>query len=133
MNYIIEWYKLYPNAMVFIGHKGTHLGVGALIAFIIMHFSVPIAIVLVMVAGIGKEISDRSQSYDSTAPKGEEYRYDAPLSAHVLDVIVTTIGGAIGLGLGFTSLYVPVVIGAMLAVTLGSIILSQQVPNDHNS
>ena len=98
INYIIEWYRLYPSMLVFIGHKLTHIVAGFVVVFIadIMNWLI-IGMVVCLVLAVFKEWMDHYQSYDSTAPRGEEYRYDAPLSAHVLDVIVTMFGGMLAL------------------------------------
>lgn len=126
---IVNWYKLYPSPVVFIGHKLTHIAVGALIGYVAMHFSLIAAIVLVFAAAIGKEYSDRSQSYDESAPKGEEYRYDAPMSAHVIDVIITVLGGFGGIALGFTTVFPPIIMGILLVISLGAILMSQHGKN----
>lgn len=86
---IKDWYNLYGTLGNFLIHKVTHVIVGALLG-LTSHFSLVIAIILVLVAAIGKEIADHIKSGET----------DAPLSAHVLDVIVTCLGGVIGILIG---------------------------------
>ncbi len=94
---IVNWYKLYPSCSMFLFHKAVHIIVGLLITGFgcLTHYTIVGCIITLLVA-IGKEIADHNSSYDVNSGS---YQYDAPLSAHVFDVIVTCLGGAIALGL----------------------------------
>lgn len=91
---ISEWYEAYPSAWVFAYHKFTHIVVGGLIGAVGMFAGYPIiGMLIVLGVAIAKEVSDRQSSYDFAA---NSYQYDAPLASHILDVIVTTLGGLLG-------------------------------------
>ncbi len=89
-----DWYKLYPTAQVFMYHKLIHIIFGLGVGWSITALGFPILAMLLVVSGaIVKEISDHYRSYDE---QSQSYIYDAPLSAHILDVIVTVLGGMLG-------------------------------------
>lgn len=96
---IVEWYKMYETPFVFAYHKLTHVGVGCLVGYVGASAGFPaLGQVLVLALGIAKEVHDHAASYDVMSEKNGEdpYQYDAPMYAHVFDVIVTQLGGFLG-------------------------------------
>lgn len=95
---IVAWYKLY-TPFQFIYHKLTHIVVGGMAGYVTVKLGYPfMAIYLVLALAVGKEVVDHFKSYD---PDSDSYKYDAPLSAHVLDVLVTCLGGVLGVIINF--------------------------------
>jgi len=96
---IINWYKLYSSVWVFLFHKIIHIVTGLAIAFIASYgLHMPtLGMVLVLAVAIIKEVYDHITSFDEMS---QSYQYDAPLSAHMLDVMVTVFGGIVGLVIG---------------------------------
>lgn len=93
-NFISDWYNAYPSLWVFTYHKLTHIAVGAAIGAIgyaVDHTYIGLGLVLFV--AVGKEIADHRASFDR---QSNSYQYDAPLSWHALDVIVTFLGGLSG-------------------------------------
>jgi hypothetical protein len=83
IKYVFDWYKLY-DPIVFVYHKAVHVVAGALIGYLGCLNQTPITgIVLVLICAIGKELAD-------------EYQSHAPFYAHTLDVIITVLGGLLG-------------------------------------
>lgn len=84
---IKNWYNLYTPGQ-FILHKSFHIAVGfissGIVSMLTKHTIAGIMTALIL--GILKEVYDHSQ-----APAGT----DAPISAHVFDIIVTTLGGCL--------------------------------------
>lgn len=84
---IKNWYNLYTPGQ-FVLHKSFHLAVGfissGIISMLTGHVSLGLATALVL--GVLKEVYDHSQAAVGA---------DAPISAHILDIIVTTSGGCL--------------------------------------
>ncbi len=92
----INYVRLYPSVEVFLEHKVTHFGLGFLVALLLSLTRHPfVGIGLVFILAIGKEIMDHADSYD---PISESYQYDAPLYAHIFDIIITVTGAVAGAG-----------------------------------
>jgi len=99
---IKTWVADYPTWKVLIGHKMVHFFGNGLLGIVLGYTGLKplIALTILLTTSIGKEISDHYRSYDNTADKekGEDpYRYDAAFSSHVIDIIITLIGGCCGL------------------------------------
>lgn len=90
---IKDWYNLYTPGQ-FIYHKCFHIVAGfaasGVVSLLTRHVGAGIATACVL--GILKEVYDHSVSGAN----------DAPTSAHVFDVIVTTLGGCLVLFISHT-------------------------------
>lgn len=93
METLKTWYSLYHTFENFMVHKVMHFVVGGLLG-LTAHVSLIVAIVLVLFAAIGKEVYDYKElKKDPTNPLNE-------LKYHTLDVIVTCLGGVVGILVG---------------------------------
>jgi hypothetical protein len=121
---IKTWASDYPTWKVLIGHKLVHVFGNGALGLVLGYTGVPIyiAVAVLVATSVGKEVSDHYRSYDSTADtsKGEDpYRYDAPMSSHAIDVILTVIGGVCGLVAGILiTAKIAFILGLLAAVIL---------------
>lgn len=78
------WHNQYNDTTVFLGHKITHLIVGAAVAagVVALGFSAATAVLAVLLVGVGKEIVDENNQHSR-------------LDFHVMDVLVTVLGSAV--------------------------------------
>lgn len=119
---IKDWYNAYKPATTFFGHKITHVFGCMLVGVVATQVNVLLALIICPILAIGKEVSDHYRSFDSSADKskGEDpYRYAPPLSFHVLDVIITVLGGLVGIGLATYILTTKMAVMLSIAVLLG--------------
>lgn len=89
---ITEWFKSYPPT-IFIGHKLTHITVGSIVGFLFSYINIWLAVGLVFAVAVGKEIADQI-----TARTPE---WHPPYEFSFYDIVVTCIGGAIGIGISY--------------------------------
>lgn len=90
---VYNWYKIYPSTTVFLQHKLTHVAWGVLWGAVFTYFGYwYIGAGFVLITGIGKEIADEYQDGADNAQT---------TSMHVLDVLVTCLGGVVGIVIGF--------------------------------
>lgn len=119
---IVNWYKLYPTAKEFFGHKLTHLFVGGLVG-LIFGSCWYVALGLVIVGAICKEYIDHTLLVEDPTNPSDTILY------HSLDVAVTTLGGVLGV-LSYTLLpftYLRVVLGsAFIGLSIYTMYLSKQ-------
>lgn len=109
---IKAWYAAYGTATKFIGHKLTHILVGVIVGLFAAKASILLAVLAILVVGVAKEVSDHYKTIDPTT--GKSY---IPVSYHALDVIVTTLGGAAGIGLCLLiSGVIPVICAGMVLI-----------------
>lgn len=93
MQVIKNWVNAYGSVGAWFGHKIFHILAGGLVG-LTAYFSLAVAIVLVLTVAIGKEVHDH---YVTSDLEGKSY---IPMSYHVLDVIVTCLGGVVGILIG---------------------------------
>lgn len=118
------WASDYPTWKVLIGHKLVHVFGNGALGLVLGYTGVPlyIAVAVLIATSIGKEVSDHFRSFDTTADttKGEDpYRYDAAMSSHAIDVVLTIIGGACGLIAGLlVTTKIVFILGLLAAIIL---------------
>lgn len=82
MNIVVEWFNQY-TLKDFLIHKLTHVATGFAVALGVSYFSHIVALLAVLAIAVGKEVAD-------------EYQSPAKIEYHILDVLVTMLGGVLG-------------------------------------
>lgn len=84
-----QWVEAYKPLRVFIGHKSIHIGVGMGVMLIVSYIGNLEGLLACLIIAIGKEVADRYKMKKANSVM--------PLSFSMFDVLVTMVGGVLGL------------------------------------
>lgn len=95
MKTLIDWYKLYPNAHLFLLHRILYIGEGVFFGVSAKYLGFPITgMIILFLYSVYKEILEHHELFYSTKIN---YKYKATFISHMLDIILSMVGGLIGL------------------------------------